>query len=613
MKIFNIILSIVLITGLLTAGEKNDSLKTYMLKQNVITGTRAEVSQSNLPSTVSVLSAVEIEQSGETSIAKLVGDKIPGLFLTERGVIGYGAAQGAAGGITIRGVGGSPNTGTLILIDGRPQFMGIFGHPFPDNYLSMNTERVEVVRGPASVLYGTNAMGGVINIITKKSDKPGFRANINSSYGTYNSVINDVGVGYSVGGLELYGSYNHSETDGHRDFTKFNMNSGYGKASFSFSEEYSLYADFNVSKFRTFDPGTVYKPLINNWMEISRGSIGFALNNNFSKFDGGIKFYYNWGSNNVYDGWYSEDKNVNLLLYQNLKFFDNNVTTVGIDYKHYGGEGKNTKSAQFSKNFIEGKNFIDETGIYIISQQYFTHKFVLNGGLRYENNSKFGNEIVPQIGMAYHIDDNNTVKAVVSKGFRSPTVKDLYMFPVRNPDLKPEILWNYEIGFLNHFSEFISLETAFFIAEGDNIIVQQGVAPNAKLRNAGSFTHKGIELLSKIIASKNMNFTVSYTYLDPDNQTKSNPRHKFFAEANYNISNVDVHFGVKQISKLYGDDYSRFELPDYTLIDSRVTYSPFNFFKVFVSADNLLNQSYETMYRYTMPGRTYTIGFNLSY
>jgi outer membrane cobalamin receptor len=613
MKALKIFLLFITLTSIALSGQKKDSLKTYTLKPNITTGTRTEVSQANLPASVSVISSVEIEQSGENSIIKLVGDKIPGMFLTEKGILGYGAAQGAAGGITIRGMGGSPTNGVLVLIDGRPQFMGIFGHPFPDNYLSMNTERVEVIRGPASVLYGTNAMGGVINIITKKNNTPGIKATLNNSLGTYNTIINDIGLGYSNGSLELYGSYNHSQTDGHRDYTKFNMNSGYSKILYTISEEYSLNADFNISKFRTFDPGTIYSPLINNWMEISRGSIGFSLNNQYSNFDGGLKFYYNWGENNVYDGWHSKDKNINLLVYQNLKLINNNVTTVGIDYKHYGGEGENIKSGMFSKLYIEGKNYVDETGLYFLSQQYFSNKFVLNGGLRYENNSKFGAVVIPQIGLAYHFDENNTIKAIVSKGFRSPSVKDMFLFPVRNPDLKPEVLWNYEIGFINNVSEKISLETAFFIAKGDNIIIQEGVAPNARLRNSGSFEHKGIELLAKIIGSKNLNFAVSYTYLDPDKQTMSNPRHKFFAEANYNVNNFVVNLNLKQISKLYGSDYSRLCLPDYTLLNSSISYNLLKSIKLFIAGDNLFNQSYQTMYGYSMPGRTFRTGINLSY
>lgn len=88
--------------------------------------------------------------------------------------MGYGVSTGAAGGMSLRGIGagvnaaGGPTTSLLVLIDGHPQYMGLMGHPIADAYQSMMAERVEVLRGPASVLYGSNAMGGVINIVTRK-------------------------------------------------------------------------------------------------------------------------------------------------------------------------------------------------------------------------------------------------------------------------------------------------------------------------------------------------------------------------------------------------------------------------------------------------------------
>ena len=598
---------LVLVANVLFSQSKDDSLKVYTLNPKVTTGTRTEVTQSNLPASVSVLSSTEIERSGEKSIYKLIGDKVPGLFLTERGVLGYGASQGAAGGLSIRGV--NKSTDILVLIDGRPQFMGIFGHGFPDNYLSMNADRVEVVRGPASVLYGTNAMGGVINIITKKNKSSGFGVSFNNSYGSYNTLINELGLNYSNDKMSFFASYNHSETEGHRDYTDFNMNSGYVKGSYILNENYNIVADFNMSKFRTYDPGTIYDPVINNWVEISRGSIGFAVNNSYEYFDGGIKYYHNWGENHIYDGWFSTDYNINLLLYQNARFIKNNVTTFGIDYKHYGGEGENLLSPGFSQNFIEGKNSIDEIGFYIMSQHYFSNSFTATAGFRYENNSMYGGVIAPQVGFAYHLNENNTIKGTVSKGYRSPVVRELFLFPVRNADLKPEELWNYEISFLNALTENISLETTFFISDGTNMILQEG----AQLKNSGAFTHKGIEFSGKYFISDRLSLHLNYTYLDPNKQTEMNPRHKFYVETAYNFSNFNVSLNLKQISKLYGEDESRLALPDYTLLNCNVSYSPISFLSIYVAGNNLLNQEYQTMYGYVMPKSTYMVGLNINY
>jgi outer membrane cobalamin receptor len=174
-------------------------------------------------------------------------------------------------------------------------------------------------------------------------------------------------------------------------------------------------------------------------------------------------------------------------------------------------------------------------------------------------------------------------------------------------------LWNYEISFLNALTENISLETAFFISDGNNMILQEGVPPNAQLKNSGAFTHKGIELSGRYFISDRLSLNLNYTYLDPDKQTKSSPRHKFYVETAYNISNFNISLNLKQISKLYGEDESRLALPDYTLLNCNVSYSPISFLSLYVACNNLLNQEYQTMYGYVMPKSTYMVGLNINY
>ena len=144
---------------------------TINLDEVIVTGTTVKVNKRNVPMAVSVVNNLQIAESNESALLPILNGRVPGLFVTERGVMGFGVATNAAGQISIRGIGGSPTTGVLMLIDGHPQFMGIFGHPLPDSYIASDVERVEVIRGPGSILYGSNAMGGVINIITKKRQK----------------------------------------------------------------------------------------------------------------------------------------------------------------------------------------------------------------------------------------------------------------------------------------------------------------------------------------------------------------------------------------------------------------------------------------------------------
>lgn len=129
----------------------NDSIR---LEEVVVTGTMPKVNMRNIPMSISVINNAQIQNRLEPSLLPLLTEEIPGLFITQRGIMGYGVAAGAAGGMSIRGIGGAPTSGVLVLIDGHPQYMGLMGHPLADSYQSMMTERVEVVRGPASVLYG---------------------------------------------------------------------------------------------------------------------------------------------------------------------------------------------------------------------------------------------------------------------------------------------------------------------------------------------------------------------------------------------------------------------------------------------------------------------------
>ena len=157
--------------------------KHYIIDEVVVTGTKNETDKRYLPMSVSVVNQEQISQRYEQTLLPILTEQVPGLFTTSRGIMGYGVSTGAAGGISLRGIGGSPTTELLVLIDGHPQYMGLMGHPLADACQSMLAEKVEVVRGPASVLYGSNAMGGVINIVTHKSQEDGVKNNVQIGYG----------------------------------------------------------------------------------------------------------------------------------------------------------------------------------------------------------------------------------------------------------------------------------------------------------------------------------------------------------------------------------------------------------------------------------------------
>lgn len=167
------------------------------------------------------------------------------LFVTERGVMGFDVSGGAAGGISLRGLSGG-KARLMVLIDGHPQYAGIFGHPISDAYQSLLTDKVEVLRGPASVLYGSNAMGGVINIVTRKTHENRVHTDFHTGYGSYNTLETELTNRIRQGRFNsvLSGSYNH--TNGHRNDMGFEQYGGYAKAGYDLNDNWNAYADIMV-------------------------------------------------------------------------------------------------------------------------------------------------------------------------------------------------------------------------------------------------------------------------------------------------------------------------------------------------------------------------------
>lgn len=209
--------------------------------------------------------------------------------------MGYGVATGASGQMSLRGIGGPaqaglPTTGLLVLIDGHPQYMGLMGHPIADAYQTMMAERVEVLRGPASVLYGSNAMGGVINIVTRKMQEDGIRTNINIGAGSYGSVQTEATNRIRKGRFSSTVTASYNRTDGHRADMAFEQYGGYAKLGYDFTDNWKVWGDVNVTRFNATNPGSVMKPYIDNDQRITRGMTSFALENHYEKTSGALSF-----------------------------------------------------------------------------------------------------------------------------------------------------------------------------------------------------------------------------------------------------------------------------------------------------------------------------------
>jgi outer membrane cobalamin receptor len=593
-----------------SAQKKTVSLlqDTINLDEVVVTGTTVKVNKRNVPMAVSIVNNLQISESNESAILPILNGRVPGLFVTERGVMGFGVATNAAGQISIRGIGGSPTTGVLMLIDGHPQFMGIFGHPLSDSYVASDVERVEVIRGPASILYGSNAMGGVINIITKKQTREGFSGNASLMYGSYNTQKYMASTGYKNKKLSLFASVNHDQTDGHRPNSDFTITNGYIKASYKINNNLQVNSDFSLAHFNASDPGPdTLNAIPGSKLNITRGYWAFTIDNNYEKISGTAKLFYNFGEHKISDGFHSTDANYGFNIFESIKLFKGNNITLGADYLTYGGKAEN-ELAMGGQGIIFKDTTVYDAGIYGFLQQTLFNRLTLNAGLRLQDHQVYGTEWIPAGGMAYKITSGSTIKVSIARGFRSPTIQELYIWN-HNMNLKPETIMSYETGLLQSFlNQKLKFELTGYIIKGNNLIIN---VPLEGLQNAGEVFNKGIEFSANANLISNLDLNLTYSYIHMKSPVYATPKYHLFLSGNYHPGKFQFMTSLQYVNHLDTDPSANTSYQTYVLLNSKISYIVWKFAELFLSAENILNQKYENNIYYPMPGITMFGGMKL--
>lgn len=637
MKIRKSYLSIALMALTVQTGmaqeQKRDSLdtgKVYEIGEVVVTGTRNETDVRHLSQTVSVVNRSKIDQALQPSLLPVLTEQIPGLFVTSRGVMGYGVSGGAAGSISLRGLSGG-TARLMVMIDGHPQYAGIFGHPIADAYQSFLAERVEVLRGPASVLYGSNAMGGVINIVTRKMQEDGVKTNLRAGYGFWNTLETELTNRIRKGRFSSVVSGSYNRTDGHRADMGFEQYGGYAKLGYEVTDNWNLRGDVNVTHFNASYPGPVDAPLLDGDQRITRGMTSFAVENRYEKTSGAVSFFYNWGDHWINDGYtpsegetpqddrfLSHDDMMGVSLYQSARFFKGNRITVGFDWFRYGGRAWNEyvsgEQAGTTSDLVDKHE--DELAGYIDFRQDIGSWLTFNVGLRADHHSRIGLEWVPQAGLAFHLPHAMELKASASKGFRYPILREMYMFPPQNPDLQPESMWNYELAFSQRLMEGrLTYGVNLFYIDGKNLI-QTLPNPNGSgmlNQNSGEIENTGVEIQAAYRINRHWSVDGNYSFLHMENPVIAAPEHKLYAGANFSHGRWNVSTGVQYIEGLYTSVGENENKENFVLWNLRASFRACKWLDIWARGENLLAQEYEINAGYPMPGATIMAGFNLSF
>lgn len=613
------------------AENQAETLKdTTQMNEVVVTGTRNATDARYLPLTVTSISNDKLNETFRSSVIPTIMEQTPGLFATSRGVIGYGVSTGAAGSMKVRGVGSGAQL--LVLIDGQPQYAGLMGHPIPDAYQTMMAEKVEVLRGPASLLYGSNAMGGVVNIITRQMNEDGCKTNIRLQGGSYGTVQADgvnrfrQGKFYSVVGAQ------YQRTNGHRENSEYEQFGGYVKLGYDFTEHWKAFADANITHFNASNPGPVTAPLIDNDSKITRGLASISLSNSYQKTNGTLRAYCDWGHHNIDDGYnvggtprtalyLHDDYIAGITWYQSANLFNGNTITIGVDWQHFGGSAWNEDKTTAAKtylvkdangNLVE-KQCANEVGTYVDFRQDICKWLTVDAGLRVDWHSVIGTELVPQGGLSFHLNRNADIKALVSKGFRNPIIREMYMFPPATTDLLPESMMNYEISYTQRIGKRAHIGANIFYIKGKNLINTIRENGRPKNVNVGDFENWGIELSADYAINNHWSVNGNYSFLRMDTPIDGAPEGKLYIGTNYHNEKWTVAAGLQNVSGLYIATGDNPQKENFTLLNASVSYKVLPWMAIFAKGDNLLAERYQTYAGFPMPKATFMGGVNIDF
>lgn len=610
------------------ADEVGDSIS---LQEVVVTGTRHATDVRHLPMTVTVIGREKLTEQNQLSVLPTVMKQVPGLMVTSRSMMGYGVSTGAAGGISLRGIVGGAGQ-MLVLIDGHPQYNGLYGHPISDSYQTLMAERVEVLRGPASMLYGSNAMGGVMNIVTRQAHHDDVTTHVNLGAGSYGTIQAEASNQLRKGKFSSTVAAQYGRTDNHRPHTGFEQYGGYVKIGYDFTPHWNAFIDLDLTHFNASNPGTTTQPKLENDQWITRGAASFGVENHYDRTSGALSVYDNFGRHKINDGYNadggtpqtdlfrSRDAVAGVSWYQSVVIGDldsetNGRLTVGADYQHIYGRAwytdrKTGETVTTQRRLMQSAHTHEnEVAGYLDYRQDLGPWITIDAGLRYDHHSTAGGEWVPQVGAVARLTDQGELKAMVSKGFRNPTTREMYMYGTANHDsLRAERLWNYELSW-RHRLGALSYGANIFYIKGSNMI--QTVA--GKNVNTGEIENYGVEMEAEYIFNSHWRLTTNHSLLHMQHPVVAAPTYKGFIGANCHYNKFAAVAGLQYISGLYtaiGDNEKK---ENFCLLNATVSYALTRCVSLWARGENLLAQDYEINLGYPMPRATFMGGINLNF
>jgi len=607
------------------AWAESSTNDTESLDDVIVTATRSEINVSEAPGSVTVISREEIVQKGGTNILDIIRGT-PGVSL-------QGIGSGGRKSIILRGM---ESKHTLILVDGKriPASNDAIGPNTNYQYdwiPTDNIERIEIVRGPMSVLYGTDALGGVVNIITRKPQK-GLGGSVKLTSRLANDGSHNDGDGHDVE-FNLNGSAN--------DKLQFSVTGQQSRRASLASKQYLGESAIEGREKKQLSLGLDWQPSENHNIEFEYGTgkedRWYVTNTDPIEHTGTLyQSSYDIDRQHISLGWKGSigKTTSSLRAYQSKVDVTNSATngeTPTVPQKLTettldGNISFSTGEKQFitaglehrnekleNSNLVTGKDDFTLNSLYVQDEIDLTENTLLTLGARLDNHEVFGNEISPRASIVWTATDKLTLKGSYGHGFRAPTIKQVapgYVFSLpgfeiaSNPNLEPETNDALELG-ANYSTDKFSINTALFDNKVKNLIVTSFdtisfdpiasvVVAHFSPKNIDEARLKGGELSTRISLSKNLNLNTSYQYLDAKNgageRLESRPRHTLSAGVTWKKNNWKLNLNAEHLAdQLIKPKESRVitEVPDYTIWNAGARKSLNKNLELAISIDNL--------------------------
>jgi outer membrane cobalamin receptor len=599
-KIFIFVLALqILCFKCLWAESKDDSLKVYYLEKVVVTAKRTQSKLKDCSASVSCLSQLDLEGSNSNNAVDVL-NYLPGVFIEKTG--DFGRAD-----IDIRGI-GSQGRRIAILVDGRPEKMSLFGCAVTHSLPLSDAERVELVRGPSSVLYGSDALGGVVNIITRKGKEA--QSDYTFSYGSFDTYVNRLRLGANLKGVDFSATADKRKSRGHLE------NSGYDGEEYSlnlgFEPQKKLSGDFEARYFKGHKEEPLPSPP-GTWNDYQRSGASLNLENKFSpEWNITAELYSNWGAHTFSDGWHSKDLTYGSELQVNGEPIKNNNLIIGTEWRHLFGKRLSQP---------EGKWERDQFSIFFQDEQLLLHRLLLSFGERYDHDQISGDNFSTHGGMVLDLSHGTTFRLSINQGFRYPQINELYLFPSSNKELKSEQVWNYETGINQRLSSRMSFDLTGFLMKGENLI-ELGANPSTPplflFQNIGRFDFTGVEGGVRLETDE-LNGQIYYSHLNPKEKTTGRPEDKLSMKIGLHKSKSSLSLDGQYVWNYYAQDHHQEKMNPFFVLNSKVSHAITKHLELFAGVENILKELYQVYVDlpsssgvYQMPRRSFSIGFRIS-